>query len=539
MSTLCDENLLLTCRACGKKFFSQGESQFYLSKSLTIPYLCKECREERKKKYKNENNFNHLANEPIDAVYDEIINNWSVEAKKENSDYFYNVKEVSDISEGKKIFVIGRKGSGKTAIAQHICAIKNTTTFTDKLSFKNFPFNILYSLQNNKEYTSPNQYISIWKYLIYSYICKKMISNENIDTDIRTKLESLYGECEVTVKLNKLIEKWTSKSFGAEILGVGFSYEREKQVKELTWIDTIEILENVILQYCDTSKYFIVFDELDEDYKDFTTKEEETQYKSMLISLFKAIQDIKSIFASTEKQILPVVFLRSDIYDQLKDSDKNKWSESIIYLEWDRDQIQNMLSHRLSVAFGIPDENFNTVWHKIFSKDKVKMGHRQDREMDIYTYIERSTEMRPRDFIQYVKECAIIARKQSEHIITPNIVTDVDDRFSDYLKRETVDEIYAVLPEVNEILDLLSTIRKQTFKFSVFEQEYQKLVERSTIKQRDVRNILLILFDAGVIGNKPAMKTKALFRFSKNSPRFNYKETMMIHRGLYKALQIF
>ena len=108
------------------------------------------------------------------AIYEKICNEWKLEAKQESSQYFYFVNEVKDILEGRKNLVIGRKGEGKTAIAQYVYEQKEYNTFTEKLSFKNFPFNILYELSNS-QYTHPNQYISIWKYLIYTTICKLMI----------------------------------------------------------------------------------------------------------------------------------------------------------------------------------------------------------------------------------------------------------------------------------------------------------------------------------------------------------------------------
>ncbi len=473
------------------------------------------------------------------AVYDEIIENWSIEARKENSAYFYNVKEVDVIASGKKSFVIGRKGCGKTAIAQHLCDIREYNVFSDKLSFKNFPFNILYSLENNNEYTTPNQYISIWKYLIYSYICKKMLDNNHVDSGIREQLATLYGERNGSTPLNRLIEKWTSKSFGFQLLGFGLNYEREKQHSESTWIENIEVLQRLVIDYWDDSYYYIVFDELDEDYKDFDSEKEYLQYTCMLTSLFKAVQDIRETFDGTGKRIFPVVFLRSDIYARLTDSDKNKWYESIIDLEWDTMEIKNMLAHRLCVCFDIEDTDFDTIWYRLFRHEGVKMGNQQARKMDIYSYIERSTEMRPRDFIQYVREAVTLAKERKEKPIRAQTVKDADDDFSEYLKRETIDELFATMPEVNEILGLLSTIRKQSFQFHTFEEEYNKLVERGAVPRRDVKTILLSLFDAGVIGNLPTMRGQAIFRFSKKSPRFNFNEPMIIHRGLYKALQIF
>ena len=190
-----DNKYLYKCIDCGKDFFTEGEKKFYESMQLIIPTRCKECRDIRKN---TNNKFSFVEpydlgfNSETEKLYDEIIENWSVEAKKEDMAYFYNIKEVETITNGKASFVIGRKGSGKTAIAQYLKNNTATNIFSEKLSFKNFPFNLLYSLENQQSYTAPNQYISIWKYLIYSYICAKMIQNASIDLDIRNKLEKLY-----------------------------------------------------------------------------------------------------------------------------------------------------------------------------------------------------------------------------------------------------------------------------------------------------------------------------------------------------------
>lgn len=531
------DTFLLECVDCGKPFFTQGEQTFYEAKGLTIPKRCKACREIRK--YTRETSHQqHELSPNVKKLYDEVINNWSVEAKKENQAYFYYIQEVSEITSGKKAFVIGRKGSGKTAIAQYMYEVHDANVFSTKLSFKNFPFNVLYALENSREYAAPNQYITIWKYVIYSCLCKNMVSNQKIENGVREKLAKLYGDSPITA-LNKLIERWTSTGFGIEVLGVGFNYERERTKDDVTWIDIVDILEQVILDYSDDSSYFFLFDELDEDYKDFTSESESRNYKCMLTSLFKAIQDIRSTFSAAGRKIFPVVFLRSDIYSQIKDSDKNKWRESIIDLEWNTSKIKKMLAHRLCVAMNIEDTTFETVWYSVFSNRNVNMGNKRLRQMDIFSYIERSTEMRPRDFVQYIIECVTIANERLEAPILPMTIRDADDNFSEYLKGETIDELFPVLPEIDEILGLFSTIRKQSFSLSTFEKEYVKLVERKVIPPRDLRSVLLLLFDAGVIGNQPSMRGQSIFRFSKKSPRFNFNENMIIHRGLYKALQIF
>ena len=122
------------------------------------------------------------------------ISTWKREAKAEDNDrYFWHVREVDQIARGDKYFVIGRKGTGKTAISEYFNRRQSFDTFAEKLSFKNFPFNELYSHTNDK-YTPPNQFISIWKYLIYSTVCRLMLKNEGVDSAIRVELAKLYDE---------------------------------------------------------------------------------------------------------------------------------------------------------------------------------------------------------------------------------------------------------------------------------------------------------------------------------------------------------
>ncbi len=88
--------------------------------------------------------------------------NWKLEAKFEDTErYFYFGREAQLALDGSKCFVIGRKGTGKTAISQHIYSIRHPLVFSEKLTFKNFPFNELYG-QKNEAYKAPNQYITVW-----------------------------------------------------------------------------------------------------------------------------------------------------------------------------------------------------------------------------------------------------------------------------------------------------------------------------------------------------------------------------------------
>jgi len=115
-----------------------------------------------------------MSNELLSAVED-----WKLEAKLEDNErYFYHLDLVNKLEKGSRSYVIGRKGTGKTAICEYLFQNKSHNIFSQKLTFKNFPFNTLYSLSND-QYNNPNQYITIWKYVIYSSVAKLLIDNEN------------------------------------------------------------------------------------------------------------------------------------------------------------------------------------------------------------------------------------------------------------------------------------------------------------------------------------------------------------------------
>ncbi|MDQ1557707.1 MAG: hypothetical protein QOD32_767, partial [Pyrinomonadaceae bacterium] len=437
-------------------------------------------------------------------------------------------------------YLIGRKGTGKTAICEYLYKQTGPKRFSRKLTFKSFPFNNLYQLENNR-FKTPNQYITLWKYLIYSSVAKMMIENQNIDSDVRMNLEKVYGNDPV-VSLQRTISKWTGKNFEFTILGTGGAAGRTQNEvsNDMPWIERVEILENLIQQNLDDSSYMIVFDELDEDYKDVSEPEKYSQYNALITSLFKAIQDIRSIFALPSYKVFPILFLRDDIYDLVKDPDKSKWSDLIIELDWNTDKIKQLLTFRISRALDASGNilYFDEAWDKIFLHQHVEYGFQQKKRMSPFDFITRSTLIRPRDYVRYIRACAMSASANNLPRVSPEIIRKVDKAFSNELKGEMVDEAEGFLPEMREVFDIISHMRKQKFSFSEFSIAYQTSVERGLLPKRDAEFILKVLFHFSIVGNQPRQKMVQIFRYQNKEARLNLNESLCVHRGLYKALQI-
>jgi hypothetical protein len=472
------------------------------------------------------------------TLIEEIRENWKLDAKTENTErYFFHVKEVERIVSGKRSYVIGRKGTGKTAISQFIDAFKDPNIFTEKLSFKHFPFNELYGLKNSG-YTAPNQYITLWKYIIYSHICKMMARNQAIPNEVQGPLQKLYAP-EPVNSLQRWIKKWTANDYSLSILGTGGKIGLKEVTITDSWISRTDTLESVIAEYIDESTYYVVFDELDEDYKNIIDKSQYESYTHLLTGLFKAVQDIKSIFKDARFKIYPIIFLRDDIYSVLTDADKTKWDDFKIELEWDKKKIKELVAFRISRAIDATGAlmPFDSAWEKLFDLSPIETGHRQTGHMSAFDFMARSTHLRPRDFTKYIQACAE-ATEGSTGRIAAETVKKVDKTFSSYLKRELIDEIHGVIPDISAVFDVISQIRKQTFKEREFRAAFEQKNKEGTIKETDAAFVLRILFIFSVIGNQPRQVNQTVFRYISRDAEPNFQENFVVHRGLLKALQI-
>lgn len=365
------------------------------------------------------------------------------------------------------------------------------------------------------------------------------VRNEAIDSEVRLELKKMYGSNEAISNLRRLIKKWFASEWSINFFGMGSKVKLSDDNEHQPWIDKVDVLEEVIFKYSDDSSYFVVFDELDEDYSSIIQSGGQSNYISLVTSLFKAVQDIKSVFNAGK--IKPVIFLRDDIYDLITDSDKTKWNDFKLDLDWNPNSIKNLLAFRLTRAEN-PNQNapdkFGKAWNQFFTNGKIKYGTKQQKEIDMFTYMSMSTQYRPRDYVRYLQACADQAIEEKRSKITPSIVKQVDKAFSNYLKEELIDEIHGILPDIKEVLMVISEIRKWNFTIEEFKLQYQKAVDSGSVKTSNPDLVLKILFHFSVVGNQPKNQTLQFFRYKNKESRFNFNERVVVHRGLFKALQI-
>ena len=137
-------------------------------------------------------------------------------------------------------------------------------------------------------------------------------------------------------------------------------------------------------------------------------------------------------------------------------------------------------------------------------------------------------------------ENTVEAKSQKEHLRV-KVLHEIANDWNIEAKQESTDYFYST-GESQELLTGKKYFvigRKQTFSPTEFVDMYESYVSTSRIQDRGAENILRILFEFSVIGNQPKAHKQPIFKYQTVRARFNFKENIMIHRGLYKALQIY
>lgn len=250
--------------------------------------------------------------------------------------------------------------------------------------------------------------------------------------------------------------------FGNAIGGI----ELERGAKDLQLGAELNALSTSILETSysvvkneSLGSYVLHFDELDQG----LAAGDDTRRK-MIIGLILAARDIRRECAKNGYPIIPVVYLRTDLWDDLEFSDKNKIGQTLtLGLEWSSDTLLALVNERLKARLAP-----TTDWTAI--ADATLMRGSQTK----WNHILARTFLRPRDVIRFLNASLVEAKKRPDN---PLILTNPDiiysrEQYSAYLKEELDDEILPHWPKWEQALQACSAISTITFEREDFVREY-------------------------------------------------------------------
>ncbi|OBZ11132.1 MULTISPECIES: P-loop ATPase, Sll1717 family [Bacillales] len=452
------------------------------------------------------------------------------------SEYFYPIPGFEDILNGNKRYVIGRKGTGKTAICEklRIESKLNHQWHTANLSLRGFPIGSFRVLRN-RSFRDKSQYVPIWKFLMLIEM-SRLVLNDPMHTlstqtvRLKTFLYSNFPFGSFSETLQSLEEQngniimnasLINPTLGEEMISVRFE-------KVIPWlIDELKEINS-------DSKYFILMDELDEGYS-----AGDSSLRLILLALLRSTEELSVILQREEIKTAYrfLVVLRSDIYQNLEDNDLNKLDDALIKLRWNSSptaaySLRSVVNARIKASLGtVTDDSWKDIVVDSDSELPASVA-------TVWKYLSNRTFERPRDLLKFLKYCNSIQNANPKLLF--KVVREAENEYSDWFYNELRDEIQAHLSVWGEALSCLTRVGKGMMNVDDLRRELGKdRVIRDWMKNnnKSEEHILETLFDFGAIGTLVRNTTWA-FKYKDHTLKWNSNGKIIVHFGLHKKLRL-
>lgn len=400
--------------------------------------------------------------------------------------YFLKTSQYNNALTGNKTVIIGRKGSGKSAIYK---LLQEELADQGNVVISITPDQ--YSWSALKDYREkgilPEQaHTNAWKMTLLSAVIWKLNETNHLSkTSPLIKyykyMKDSYSPTENHWLLN-IIEKGKKLLSGISTEFISFNYT-SSIATPLKVIEEIKSLLNK--EWPDNIHCRIIIDRLDDSW------DASDESKHLIIGLLKAANEINYTFI---KNITTTIFIRSDIYSFLFFDDQDKIRQNEEYLIWKVDDLKAVISERIRFSLNISDGT-NKIWNNLFSRKLYRQSAKPEK------YIIDRTFKRPRDIISFVRFALENAIKHNHKKIEP-----IDTRYAEeekYSESKFKDLVIEYQKQYSYVRQLI-----ESFSGSLHKQYKEELLSKlktfcmdNSIKI-DIHQLLRILFQIGFLGVK-------------------------------------
>ena len=463
--------------------------------------------------------------------------NWGDDSAEKDPNllqYFVQSAAFQRLRNKQKNFVVGRKGSGKSAVRKKLEQVfsSDPTTHVVNLSPK---FNSIRNILNDKDISGGFGQEIFFQHTWIRQILLDCLCLVGHDAKGKYAKDSVEFARQVSVQLNRtskdLVENISDvlSKIKAKVGDLGdFGLALEKELRNVADVDALEHHFRAIAE--DGAKFVVLIDDLDLGWDNSETA------NNLLLGLLSAVNYLSGL----AKNIFVCVFLREDVYSILitktQHSDKYRNIEKI---RWDKIDLMSILNERIN--FNRQREGLAKLDYALYTVFPETIGTSNS---DNWLY--ERTLGRPRELIQLVRyytesvdtqEPSDEALKQSEQSYSEWKLDDLCAEYSNqypglvnifsywktnffrykyHLKRAEIDDM---------LLIALTEVELNTPWFN------------SLSNETDVPKFLQVLYEIGflgdfVLGGEGGSKTVYSYQ-GRHEPRF---EEVQIHPCFRRAV---
>ncbi|KQT36707.1 P-loop ATPase, Sll1717 family [Methylophilus sp. Leaf414] len=420
------------------------------------------------------------------------------------SNYYLQIDQYRRALQGDVNLVVGRKGSGKTALFIQVRdRIRNNKT-NIVVDLKPEGYQLLKIKEDILNYLSEGtrQHLitAFWEYLLLLEVAHKLLEKDKHTYKHNHLITQLYIELEDTYRITDLstegdfserllaLSQRLVGQYQARFGGVKVEKLTSEQVTELIYVHDLRLLRERISSYLEQKQaVWILFDNLD---KGWSTHGVDDVDVTVLRCLINAGRIIERDMRKGQRTVHCIVFVRNDVYEHLMANSADYGKEMRAVLDWtEPDLLREML--RLRLVAGLEEDASDADLSEIIPK--VAISHYRGNEIVDYM-IERSL-MRPRNLLKIFSHCRGFASNFNHSRIEEG---DVEKGFSAYsqdLLLELDKELTDVFPTAKDFLYHFLDASPVLNKDEIF-----KLFQEAGIDGAEYPNLLNFLLYYGVIG---------------------------------------
>lgn len=447
--------------------------------------------------------------------------------------YYDNDNVVSLVYDTTKFLFLGYKGSGKSALSEHLRLSASVGVHVIQQSLKDFPYKMFAKIVSGE--SEPEYKLKVaWRWLLLVHVLSNLIADNDAKPSNVSQIKSLTDFMTQAgifplVSISALVTKTTSRTFQGSVKAFTFKQTTNSENAQISFEWLIDYIKNVISGYYEMHKQVIVIDGLD----DILTSRE-IQYLS-IAALINEVKDLNLFFKRNELPFKIIVLCRTDIFERLPDANKNKIKRDCSYTfcwykEGQDKQNDCGLVDILNLRGRLVYPEIGDVIQAMFPA--------YYKETNIYEALLEMTRHTPRDFMQLMLSIQTVCTSPTVSVY--NIEEGIKDYSMEYFLPEIKDEMAGYIPykHIDSVVNILSSFRDREFSYKQFVDSFNGL----DIQSISPDTILNVLYDCSAIGHAYPYgnggQTRKTFKYRNRNSSFNKLNRIILHKGLWKALNV-
>ena len=463
--------------------------------------------------------------------------------------YYLETDQYLKALRGEAHLVVGRKGSGKSAIFLQVRDLERDRNRSKNivLDLKPDGYKLIKFKEKMLSFLEEGTYLhtitAFWEYVLLLEICYKILEkdksrhlHDHILYDGYRRLVQIYSieeydsEGDFSERMSSLMENIYSEyqSLHSEESRVRLT---SSEVTELIYKHDVKTLRQELIDYMEKKgTLWLLFDNIDNGWP---TSGLEHSDLLIIRALIDATRKIERVFGRKNLDVKTAVFLRNDVYELLVKETADRGKEASVLLDWtDPDLLRELVRLRI-VSNGLPEgTDFYTAWSRLI------VSHFRGEETSQYL-IERSL-MRPRFLLNLINHCKSFAINLNHELIEESDIEKGINAYSSDLLRDIGYELRDVASESENIL--YSFIGSNP---TLSEEEVLGLIGESLDSEEEPAKIFNLLLWYGFLGLKiNSDDPKFIYDFSYNKALMDGIKNravncqIAIHQAFWPALMI-